>query len=208
MIEKVCTKCRETKPLESFHRATKNADGRRYACKACVKVAQRVYTQANAERLAAYAKVYYQANAETIAERTHKHRAQNKGAVAERDRRYRETPRGKAVGLAKSQRYALRATGAECGCMTAAAFGDVWDADLGLCVYCGDPAEHVDHVVPLAAEGRHCVANLRPACARCNCTKGARPVSYLLGRLRDVGVVPLVDESVSGLLSCPLQVVA
>jgi len=44
----------------------------------------------------------------------------------------------------------------------------------GPCVYCGDFAEQVDHVRPLARGGREHPANLVPACARCNRSKRAR----------------------------------
>lgn len=40
------------------------------------------------------------------------------------------------------------------------------------CWMCGvGPKEHIDHVKPLARGGRHILANLRPACARCNRAK-------------------------------------
>jgi len=44
----------------------------------------------------------------------------------------------------------------------------------GPCVYCGDLAEQVDHVRPLARGGREHPANLVPSCARCNRSKRAR----------------------------------
>jgi len=52
------------------------------------------------------------------------------------------------------------------------------------CWMCLGPFEHVDHVKPLAAGGPHLLANLRPACARCNQSKsgrwhGVRKVSLL-----------------------------
>lgn len=42
------------------------------------------------------------------------------------------------------------------------------------CVYCGAPAEHIDHIHPLDAGGWHCLDNLAPACAPCNLSKGAK----------------------------------
>jgi 5-methylcytosine-specific restriction endonuclease McrA len=39
---------------------------------------------------------------------------------------------------------------------------------------CGAPAEHVDHVIPVADGGSHRLDNLRPTCAKCNLAKGAR----------------------------------
>lgn len=43
------------------------------------------------------------------------------------------------------------------------------------CTSCGDPADQVDHVIPLALGGAHALANLRPICAGCNREKGSRP---------------------------------
>lgn len=43
----------------------------------------------------------------------------------------------------------------------------------GRCWMCGAPYEHIDHVKPLAAGGSNWPANLRPACSKCNLTKGA-----------------------------------
>jgi hypothetical protein len=36
------------------------------------------------------------------------------------------------------------------------------------CVHCGAPATDVDHLIPIADGGDDSLANLRPACARCN----------------------------------------
>ncbi|WP_410633374.1 HNH endonuclease [Amycolatopsis sp. cmx-4-83] len=33
---------------------------------------------------------------------------------------------------------------------------------------CSAPAEHSDHVKPIKLGGWHMLANIRPACARCN----------------------------------------
>ena len=40
------------------------------------------------------------------------------------------------------------------------------------CLYCGDPADHVDHFIPLSRGGLHVISNLVPACAACNTSKG------------------------------------
>ena len=41
----------------------------------------------------------------------------------------------------------------------------------GKCYLCGAPYEHLDHVIPLSRGGSNWPANIRPACARCNCSK-------------------------------------
>ncbi len=44
----------------------------------------------------------------------------------------------------------------------------------GPCVYCGGDAKHVDHIRALFRGGQECEANLVPACAPCNLSKGSR----------------------------------
>jgi 5-methylcytosine-specific restriction endonuclease McrA len=48
------------------------------------------------------------------------------------------------------------------------------------CAYCGGPFEEVDHAIPLARGGIHCLANLRPACRSCNRRKWAKPLGAWL----------------------------
>jgi len=40
------------------------------------------------------------------------------------------------------------------------------------CVYCGEPAGEVDHVVPVKVGGVDTIDNLMPACRSCNRHKG------------------------------------
>lgn len=47
----------------------------------------------------------------------------------------------------------------------------------GTCAYCDEPAEHLDHVVPIAAGGADAAHNLVPACGACNLSKGARSLA-------------------------------
>lgn len=42
------------------------------------------------------------------------------------------------------------------------------------CWMCRGPFEHIDHVKPLSKGGPHMLANLRPACSRCNNAKHAK----------------------------------
>lgn len=53
----------------------------------------------------------------------------------------------------------------------------VRESSVILCHWCGRPVprrlRHVDHKIPLAKGGKHCVANLVPSCRSCNCRKHA-----------------------------------
>lgn len=44
--------------------------------------------------------------------------------------------------------------------------------DRWTCQLCGAPAEHVDHVCPVASGGEDHPSNLRATCADCNLSKG------------------------------------
>lgn len=60
----------------------------------------------------------------------------------------------------------------------------IWDRFDSRCYVCSAPAEHLDHVVPLALGGEHVYENLRPACADCNLSKGPKLLEdWLPGRL-------------------------
>lgn len=53
------------------------------------------------------------------------------------------------------------------------------------CAYCPNGKyEHLDHVIPLARGGSQWPSNLRPACAQCNLSKGAKD---LMTWLREQG---------------------
>lgn len=45
------------------------------------------------------------------------------------------------------------------------------------CAYCGQLATHLDHVVPLSRGGADVEANIVPACASCNLSKGAKTLA-------------------------------
>jgi len=51
---------------------------------------------------------------------------------------------------------------------------EVMERDAWTCQYCGEPAEHIDHIIPRLHGGRDEHDNLVAACATCNCSKGAR----------------------------------
>jgi 5-methylcytosine-specific restriction endonuclease McrA len=55
------------------------------------------------------------------------------------------------------------------------------------CVYCDGPYEHDDHIMPLALGGEHSTANLVPAGAECNMSKGAAdPYQWIPRRIAEL----------------------
>lgn len=59
----------------------------------------------------------------------------------------------------------------------------VLSANEGKCVYCGDAAETMDHVIPWSRGGLDHYYNLVPACDRCNDTKNDKtPIEWAVQR--------------------------
>lgn len=68
-----------------------------------------------------------------------------------------------------------------------AIFGDI-------CVYCGQRAETLDHIIPVSKGGQSDLNNLVPACLACNSSKKAREVHDWLREKYDASVPPVIYE--------------
>lgn len=201
---KTCTKCGATKPLSDFHRDRTKPDGHRARCKACFLAAQaarRRRLATSGPTIARNEKWCPSCRRTLPADAFHSDRTSPDGLasrckacslaaqaarradpeVRERVRAYnrayshrwaRENPDAKR---AQSARRRARKAAATVEDFSAADLATSWDErGLYACVYCGGPAEHADHVVPLSRGGAHVVGNLVPACAECNISKSAR----------------------------------
>jgi len=150
---KHCSKCGETKPLEAFSKDGKAKDGLQGACKTC----NAAYHAANKERIAERNAKYYAANKERIAPREAAWRAanreRNRPRQQERTRRRRARKKALTTIPFTFEQQAQRLS--------------MWPGGW----MCGGPKEHIDHVKPMGKKGPHMLANLRPACAKCNLRK-------------------------------------
>ncbi len=63
---KQCTQCGEEKPLSEFHRLASAPDGLNYRCKMCVHKHNKMYFEANRERICAQHKEWNQENPELV----------------------------------------------------------------------------------------------------------------------------------------------
>lgn len=108
----------------------------------------------NPEQFKGYAANYYRNNADRVREIARKHASARRAALAS----------APACWYA-AERYV-----------------DVILADP--CVYCGEPTEHIDHVLPVVDGGAHAWENLAPTCARCNQRKNRKQLlDFMLVRL-------------------------
>jgi 5-methylcytosine-specific restriction endonuclease McrA len=142
---KACVKCLDWKPLENFARHATCSGGRRNSCVTCEgRTRGKKYYNANREKCIARKRDYQRRNPEKV-------RAWEMNARARRyDRGWEH--RGHH-GVTVEELRGIREV-----------FGD-------LCVYCGEQATTLDHVIPLARGGPHEVSNLVPACSDCNLRK-------------------------------------
>jgi 5-methylcytosine-specific restriction endonuclease McrA len=74
------------------------------------------------------------------------------------------------------------------------------------CVDCGDSWSQLDHRKPVAAGGRHDLANCRPVCAGCNREKYSRSDRWEIAEFRDLsewsnGGIVSVDHMLVGTVS-------
>jgi 5-methylcytosine-specific restriction endonuclease McrA len=169
VTEKRCCHCLEVRPLTEFSRNRSLPDGRGRECRQCVRAAARhmkdpakqvarvqAWVAANKDRRVEYRRAYYRRNAEKIKATVKAYYEANpeKWKAWTQARRARDRS---APGTATTAQIDARV----------AYYG-------GKCWMCGDPADTIDHVIPLSRGGSNWPANLRPACKSCNCSKKAR----------------------------------
>jgi 5-methylcytosine-specific restriction endonuclease McrA len=149
---KLCSRCGETKPLDAFAPRRNRPNGRQTWCRQCKSEVSREYWQ-----------------------KTHAARLEtSRRWRAEHPTYFRDWARANPDKiLAKMQRRRARHKEAE-----GRASGEAIAARIafygGRCWMCGEDADTLDHVIPLARGGSNWPANLRPACRRCNRQKGTR----------------------------------
>lgn len=191
-VEKTCTRCGETKPLEQFATRSGARDGHSPWCKACFKDHYRKtadaagvrrrewihanpnyfkdYYRANRAKKIAAARQYAVAHAEERREWMRRYAAENREKINAASREYqRRTGHkySKARMLAKRTRVVETVDRRE-----------VFTRGAGRCGICAEPVDlatfHIDHIIPLARGGEHSYANTQPAHPLCNLQKGAR----------------------------------
>lgn len=156
-MEKACTKCGEVKSLEDFYFAPHHKDGRRSACRACSNKSSRAWATANADRAREYRAQWTIDNLDKVRAQAHNWHKNNPGRTRER------VTRRRALKLSLGS---IHYTGEDVKLL--------FEAQEGLCAYCGATLEanyHVDHIVPLSRGGGNGPDNICLACSFCNLSK-------------------------------------
>jgi 5-methylcytosine-specific restriction endonuclease McrA len=158
---KTCTKCSACKSLSEFSRRAASQDGYQPMCKVCVTAYKAAHYKKNRKKINAICAENYQKSREAHDARTSEWRAKHPERTRELARRWNATRRARKLAN-DSEPY------------TEAEVIELWGSD---CVYCAEPYEHIDHVIPIARGGPDALHNVVPACARCNLSKGAKLLS-------------------------------
>jgi 5-methylcytosine-specific restriction endonuclease McrA len=199
--DRTCTKCKQTKSAIEFHKSSNNRSGLQPKCKDCrrayreenadwINAKKKVYREINRERICADLRQRYAADKSYYNQRAKRWRERNADYKKQSDRRYylENTERVKSVvrGRYKTHKHLwtiytenriARKKGAR-GSFTA----DQWQAKLIYfgyrCSLCHSSLEnqeiHLEHRIPLSRGGSNWIANIAPACRRCNLRKSTK----------------------------------
>jgi hypothetical protein len=196
---KVCAKCKQEKPVDSFYRYSRSKDGYQSYCKVCTK--EKTDAFAKTEERKEYLKKYRQDNRDKINERKVQYRKENRGdlwedrhkdevrkykslwarsnkqKVKESQNKYRLSNLPKyANHRAKSRAAKIQATPAWLTEEDKKAMESLYTLAKKLEAVTGFPME-VDHIVPLQGKnfcGLHTPTNLQLLARPLNRSKGNR----------------------------------
>ena len=181
-INKICTRCKERKPLDEFNRMSKSPDGRQKWCNGC----RSEYRISNRESKAAYDRARYEADPERHRTRARESRRNNPDYLTKYNRAYYQKNSKKIATNVqkwqqdnpdKSRAIKVRHKAAKrnaAGYFTDADIQNLLRSQHGHCVYCKcdiTGSYTVDHITPLSRGGTNWPDNLQLVCASCNSSK-------------------------------------
>jgi 5-methylcytosine-specific restriction endonuclease McrA len=153
---KTCSTCENSKELAEFNKNKAQKDGYNNECRFCQKIRSADYRARNPRK--AYFQAYQDRQNTLIREKRKSNPEWAKKRDQQTNGRKREAPM-----TPESLNY-LKAMNT-------------------FCSYCGQPADTVDHVFPVARGGDSHWLNLAPSCKSCNSSKGDKDLNtWLHGR--------------------------
>jgi 5-methylcytosine-specific restriction endonuclease McrA len=192
---KTCSKCRQTKPFDAFHKDKYKSSGLTASCGECrnsykkqrlenpdvralANQKSKEYYWNNKELMSKNYKLWVQANKSKRQEIDKRARLKNREKLAANMKVYRQKNPHVRSEWARSnpdkQRaiYAnrrARKKGLTVFRVTHSEMNKLYSTP---CIYCGSKIDiQIDHVIPLAKGGAHSIGNLAPACKPCNMSK-------------------------------------
>lgn len=170
MQTKLCTKCGEQKPRDTFAKNNSKADKLQTFCKLCAVIVAREYKKANREKVQEYAREYREANRKKLREAVKRYTEAN----FEKVKKYRESnPEKFAAYNAKRRAAKLQRTPTWLTKEQLDEIETFYTVALAFRLYTG-LTYHVDHIVPLQGKkvcGLHVPWNLQVISATDNLKK-------------------------------------
>lgn len=158
---KTCKKCQQLKPLSSFSKNERYADGYVNWCKECHREANRVWYEQNKERNKKRAIEWAKANPDAVKAAQKRHNQKNKEQRAAKNFAWAQANRPKRnATMARRKAAKLRATP---GWANQKAIGIIYAEAMRQQEETGI-RKHVDHIVPLQSKivcGLHVESNLQ-----------------------------------------------
>lgn len=164
--------------MEAFARRRQSKDGFDWRCKTCKYAVQREDYAKHRETRKAGSKRWREANRAIHREAVKRWARANRDRKRELQAAYSNRHPERVLANARRQKFKRRG---EEPSLESREYIELLKADP--CSYCGEPMEHVDHIVARAEWGIGWSQweNLTSACQQCNCQKNARPLlSFLL----------------------------
>lgn len=161
---KECSVCGNKLPESMFH---KHLNGTRSNCKVCHNSYNKQWKKNNAERV----RFYRQKRRDRHAVLVKQWSLANKDRVNVSARKYRATHKTERRILQIKRRSKISQSNGYC---TDGKIIDRIKFYGNKCWICGGPYESLDHVKPLIRGGNNLPSNLRPACLKCNSSKGCK----------------------------------
>jgi 5-methylcytosine-specific restriction endonuclease McrA len=191
---KICTKCREWRPVERYRKRLLSRDGYDYVCNECVNADSRAWRAKNKQRVQELNREFYEANRAERLEYHRQYRQTHKEYFKEQmqifrqknpeynARQMREWSRAHPDEI-KAKDHARRAFKmGKPQSFTAAEWKALKERYNYTCLRCGRQEPEIkltaDHVVPISKDGAGTIDNIQPLCKSCNTAKHDNTIDY------------------------------
>lgn len=176
---KVCSKCKEEKPLSKYHKDKDKTLGVKSACKECLKPYFKAYNkdyyERNKDRMKVQQINYYNSNKEVVNERHRKHYHENKDANREKKKKYAKEnrhlynanhARRKSLQAQSVPKHLRKCPKEKHSLSSVYLLAKIISQHTGV-------LHHVDHMWPISDGGPHWSGNLQIITATDNFKKNA-----------------------------------
>lgn len=187
-MEKTCTGCDQSKPINQFGKNRYAQDKLNYRCKECCKL----YAQSNAGKEASKRadrrfrrsekgeqsrKRYFQSSEGKQSQKRYDQSSKGK----QRHARYNKSKKGKHANRKRAFDYRARKTQTDGSCSTREWY-ELCEFYSFHCLKCNKkfPFEKLtlDHIKPVSNGGSNFIFNIQPLCGPCNSKKGNKEIDY------------------------------